>query len=122
MMMPPRLYFVMLYVADLDAALDYFTDTLGFEREPSQDTPIFHYLRSGEGGIDFALRQSTPDSAAPGAVELYFQTADLATLRDAWVGRGVAATEIMPRPFGAIFSVQAPDQHLLTVVGAGGAA
>lgn len=117
----PALYFAMLYVDDLDAALGYFAETLGFEHDPSQDTPIFRYLRAGAGGIDFALRQATPDSAVAGAIELYFSAADLPGLRDAWIARGAETTAITPRPFGAIFSFHTPDRHLLTVVGAGGA-
>lgn len=116
-MTTPTLYFAMLYVADLDAALAYFTDTLGFQRVPEQDTPIFRYLAAGPGGIDFALRQATPDSAPAGKIELYFRSAALADLRNAWIERGATATPITPRPFGAIFSIAAPDEHLLTVVG-----
>lgn len=121
-MTTPALYFAMLYVSDMDAALAYFTDTLGFERDPSQDTPIFRFLKAGAGGIDFALRQATPDSAAAGAVELYFSTPELSALHQRWSERGVEVTPIMPRPFGRIFSLAAPDQHLLTIVDPGGAA
>ena len=112
----PALNFVMLFVADLDESLRYFTETLGFQCVPEEDTPIFRYLKSGEGGIDFALRQTTPDTARPGAVELYFQSSDLEQVRADWVYKNVEATPIVERPFGAIFSIGSPDGHLLTVM------
>lgn len=111
----PALNFVMMFVADLDESLRYFTETFGFQRVPEEDTPVFHYLKSGEGGIDFALRQATPDTASPGAVELYFQSSDLEQVRSAWVDKNVDATPIVQRPFGSIFSIGSPDGHRLTI-------
>ena len=50
----------------------------------------------------------TIDTDSPGAVELYFQSN--------WGDKNVEATPIVERPFGAIFSIDSPDGHLLTVV------
>ena len=111
---PPALDFALLFVADLDAALAYFTETLGFTRVPEQDTPIFRYLRSGEGGIDFALRLPAPGTPPAGAVQLYFRAPDLAALHSEWSGRGAELGPIEQRPFGATFSIGAPDGHVLS--------
>jgi catechol 2,3-dioxygenase-like lactoylglutathione lyase family enzyme len=111
---PPALDFALLFVADLDSALSYFTETLGFTRVPDQDTPIFRYLRGGEGGIDFALRQSAPDTPPPGAVQLYFRSPDLAALHSEWSGRGAQLGPVEQRPFGATFSIGGSDGLVLS--------
>lgn len=112
----PTLDFVMLYVADLDQALDYYTRTLGFRHLPEGDTPIFRQLAGGEGGASFAIRQADETTPPPGMVELYFKTADLDGLRAAWTGKGVEATPIASRPFGRIFTIRTPDGQSITAL------
>jgi catechol 2,3-dioxygenase-like lactoylglutathione lyase family enzyme len=111
----PPLDFVLFYVADLPAASGYFTDKLGFARVTEQEGPGFHYLTSGQG-VDFGLAQAGAETPAPGTVELYFKTADISALRAMLADRGVEATPIERRPFGAIFTVHSPDGNLLTML------
>ena len=111
----PPLDFVLFYVSDLPAASAYFTDKLGFDRVAEQEGPGFHYLTSGKG-VDFGVLQANAETPAPGTVELYFKTADIAGLRATLAERGVEATPIEHRPFGSIFSVHSPDGNLLTML------
>ena len=87
----PPLDFVLFYVSDLPAASSYFTDKLGFARVAEQEGPGFHYLTSGKG-VDFGLSQAGVETPAPGTVELYFKTAEIAALRATLTERGVEAT------------------------------
>jgi len=114
--MTPALYFVMLYVVDLEASLTYLTETLGFARAPEQDTPIFRYLRSGDGGMDFAIRQATDDSLPPGAAELYFKTPNVTDLHTTWSAQGIGVSPIVNRPFGSFFTVHTPDGQPLFMI------
>ena len=107
--------FVLFYVSDLPAASSYFTDKLGFARVAEQEGPGFHYLTSGKG-VDFGLSQVGVETPAPGTVELYFKTAEIATLRATLTERGVEATPIEHRPFGSIFTVRSPDGNMLTML------
>jgi len=111
----PPLDFVLFYVSDLPATSNYFTNKLGFDRVAEQEGPSFHYLTSGKG-VDFGLLQTSAETPAPGTVELYFKTADIAVLRAKLADRGVEATPIEHRPFGSIFSVHSPDGNLLTML------
>lgn len=111
----PALDFVVLYVSDIDGTLDLFTEKLGLHYDPEQSGPEFRQL-SGDGGIQFGLVIASENTPAPGTMELYFKTADLAGLRKAVIGKGVAASPIQNRPFGSIFTVQTSDKHLLTML------
>jgi catechol 2,3-dioxygenase-like lactoylglutathione lyase family enzyme len=112
----PALNFVVFYVSDLKAPLAYFTDILGFIHVPEQDAPAFHYLTGGENGIDFGLVQTSAETPAPGAVELYIKTDDLKRMHATVTGKGVEATAIEYRPFGSIFTVHTPDGYPLTIM------
>jgi catechol 2,3-dioxygenase-like lactoylglutathione lyase family enzyme len=111
----PKLDFAMLYVSHIDDAYAYFTQKLGFQPVPEESGPNFRYLR-GDGGLDFALSQATPESAPAGSVHLYFKTPDLEGTRETYTQHGVEATPIMHMPFGSIFNVDAPDKHLVTIM------
>ena len=113
----PKLDFAMLYVSNIDDAFAYFTQKLGFQLVPEESGPGFRYLR-GDGGIDFAIAQATSESAPAGSVHLYFKTPDLEGTHSTYTQRGVQATPIMHMPFGSIFNVDAPDSHLVTLLGA----
>jgi catechol 2,3-dioxygenase-like lactoylglutathione lyase family enzyme len=108
--------YAVLYVADLEAALAYFTERLGFARVLEQDGPGFRYLTGGAGGIDFGLLQASEHTPAPGTVELFFKTSDIAGLRAELTARDVEATPIEHRPFGSIFTIHAPDGQILTMM------
>ena len=106
--------FVTFYVSDPAQSLAYFTDVLGFTHVPEQDTPGFHFL-TGDGGISFGLAQAGEQTPAPGTIQLYLKTGDLAGRRSSIMGKGVEATPIEQRPFGAVFSVHTPDGYPLTL-------
>ena len=114
-MTPTPLDFVLFYVSDLKASLDYYTEQLGFDRVPAQDAPGFHYLTRGQG-VDFGLSQASAQTRAPGTVELYFKTGDASGLRAALTGKGVEATPIAHMPFGTIFTMYSPDGNPLTML------
>lgn len=111
----PALSFVMLHVADLDAALAYFTDTLGFVRLAEQSDDHFHMLLTGEGGIPFGII-SEPDGPAPGAVELCFFTPHLENVHADLMTKGVAASAIEAHPFGDAFTIPAPSGEPIIVM------
>jgi catechol 2,3-dioxygenase-like lactoylglutathione lyase family enzyme len=112
----PSLDFVVFYVSDLKASLAYFTDILGFAHVPAEDGPGFHFLAGGAGGISFGLSQAGEHTPAPGAIELYIKVADVSYRRATIISKGVEATPIVQRPFGAIFTLHTPDGYPLTVM------
>ena len=113
----PALNYVLFFVADIEASAAFFTNSLGFALDPSQSNPTFRQFDSGSGGATIGLFQSDDQTPPPGEVELYLGTPDIAALREAWVGRGLAATPIVQMPFGKIFEVQTPDGRTLTPIG-----
>ena len=114
--MATPLDFIVFYVSDLHDSLSYFTEKLGFRHDAAEDTPVFRQLSDGGSGISIGLVQAGEQTQAPGALELYFKTDDIAGLRDALIGKGVEATPIAQRPFGQIFTVHSPDGHRLTML------
>jgi len=100
--------FVTFYVSDMTRSLAYFTDVLGFAHVPEEDGPGFHFL-TGDGGISFGLAQAGEQTPAAGTRALYVKVADIHEQRAAMIGKGVEATPIEQRPFGAIFTVHTPD-------------
>ncbi len=112
----PAIDFIVLYVSDLEASLAYFTQQLGFGHDPAQNTPVFRNFVDGQSNVGFGIVQATEGTPKPGSVELYFKTDDLEGLRSSYVGKGMEPTAIVDRPFGSIFSVPAPDGHLVTLL------
>ena len=110
----PSLDFVTFYVSDLAKSLAYFTDVLSFTHLPAEDEPGFHFL-TGDGGISFGLVQATEQTPAPDTIQLYVKTGDLAGWRESILGKGIEATPIEQRPFGANSSVHTPDGYPLTL-------
>lgn len=113
----PALNFVLFYVADIEASHAFFANTLGFNPDPSQDSPTFRQFAAGPGGVMIGLLQASDETPPPGEVDLYLGAADIAALREAWVGRGANATPIVQMPFGKIFEVATPDGRKLTPIG-----
>jgi predicted enzyme related to lactoylglutathione lyase len=113
----PALNYVLFYVSDLAASHDFFARTLGFTPDPSQDGPTFRQFAAEPGGVTIGLLQADDQTPPPGEVDLYLGTPDIAALREAWVGRGVAAGPIVQMPFGKIFEVTTPDGRKLTPIG-----
>ena len=116
-MQTPSFDFVMIHVSDLDASLNFFTNVLGFERVTEGDGPGFRHL-TGKGGIQFGLMQADGQRGKPGDIEIYVKTDDINAMREAIIGKGVAAGPMMNRPFGQIVPLPtAPDG--ITVIAMG---
>ena len=116
----PTLDFLLFYVSDLEESLKYFTQTVGLQHNPAADTPNFRGFTSAEGSVPFGLalvsEEASPESRRPGTIEVYFKTDDLEGAHAALAARGVKVTAIAHRPFGSIFSIPAPDGHLVTML------
>lgn len=110
----PALDFVVIRVADIEASFRYYTETLGFITDPTQNGPDFRYLKGAPGGIDFGLFQAD-EAHQPGSIELYLGTRDLEGLRQELLNKQVEVSPIMHPPFGDIFTVPSPDGESLTV-------
>jgi catechol 2,3-dioxygenase-like lactoylglutathione lyase family enzyme len=106
--------FVTFYVSDLTRSLAYFTNVLGFAHVPEESSPGFHFL-TGDGGISFGLALAGEQTPPAGTSTLYIKVSDIHAQRAAIVGKGIEATPIEQRPFGAIFGVHTPDGAPLTL-------
>lgn len=111
----PALDFVVFYVADLDASCRFFEGALGFARQPEGDSPVFRQFIDG-AGHGFGLAQAGERTPTAGEARLYYKTTDLAALRERWTANGVAASPIVPLPFGKVFEVATPDGYTLTAM------
>lgn len=116
----PTPYFMLFYVSDLEESLAYFTQTLGLEHDPKQDAPDFRGFVHHPGFIAYGLalvsEGNSPEARVPGNVEVYFKTDDLEGMHASLAGKGVPITAMAQRPFGTIFSIPAPDGHLITMI------
>ncbi len=113
----PTLHFIILYVSDINAAFDYYTNTLGLSGSPAREggDPTFRQFEGGEG-VAFGLQQVDPRYPHPaGTVELYFKTDDLDGLHQKLTAQGVAASPIMTFPFASIFGLRSPDGSAITM-------
>lgn len=104
--------FTLFYVSDLEESLKFFTQTLGLQHDQQQDTPFFR------GFVDSPMGIALPadETRRPGNVELYFKVDDIEEAHRELAKKGVEITEIVQRPFGSIFSITAPDGHLVTML------
>jgi predicted enzyme related to lactoylglutathione lyase len=112
----PVLDFVVLYVSNLEEACNYFTQTLGLEHLADQDTPEFRGFAGGEKGLPFGIVQASERTPRAGAVEIYLKTDNLVGLHTRLAQQGARTTEIAHMPFGSIFTVDAPDGHIVTML------
>jgi len=108
--------FVLLYVSDLDESLAYFTQTVGLNHIPAADTPVFRGFGPEMGHLNFGICKPFDDTRRPGQVEIYFNTNDFEGLHEMLAAKGVQTTPITPVYFGSVFTVDAPDEHLVTFV------
>ena len=106
--------FVTIRVADIEASFRYYTETLGFTTDPTQNGPDFRYLKGAPGGIDFGLFQAD-ETHRPGSIVLYLKTRDLEGVRQELLNKQVDASPIMHPPFGDTFTVPSPDGESLIV-------
>ncbi len=117
----PTLDFLLFYVSDLEASLAYFTQTLGLEHDPKQDTPAFRGFVQQDGssigyGLALVSADNSPEARQPGTVEVYFTTHNLDDMHVELTHKGAQPTAIAHRPFGSIFSIPAPDGLLITML------
>jgi Glyoxalase/Bleomycin resistance protein/Dioxygenase superfamily len=112
----PALDFVLLYVSHLEESLAYFTQTIGLRHNPAADTPIFRGFVSEEGSIPFGICLPPDETRRAGQVEVYFKTTDLDGMHDTLANKGVQTTAITHQPFGSIFTIDAPDGHVVTML------
>jgi catechol 2,3-dioxygenase-like lactoylglutathione lyase family enzyme len=108
----PVLDFTLFYVSDLEESLKFFTQTLGLQHDPQQNSPFFR----GFVGSPMGLALPMDEARRPGKVELYFKVDDIEAVHSELASKGAEITEIAQRPFGSIFSVTAPDGHLVTIL------
>lgn len=114
----PVLDFILFYVSDLEASFKYFTEIVGLKPDPQQVGPYYRGFVS-DGGVGFGLslvsEDANPERRQPGTAEIYFKTPDLDGMHAELTSRGVHPTAIEHRNFGSIFSIPAPDGHLVTM-------
>ena len=112
----PAIDFIVIYVSDLEASLKYYTEQLGFDHDPSQNTPVFRSITDGQSKIGFGLVQAMEGTPRAGSVELYFKTDTLEELRSTFASKSMEPTAIEKQPFGSIFTVLSPDGQRLTML------
>lgn len=112
----PTLHFVVLTVSDLDAALKYFTETLGFEHDPQQDAPDFRGFKLPAGSPPFGLIPVSPEYPYAGTIGVYFKINNLEGMQTDLTEKGIKTTEIRQEYFGSIFGVDAPDGLRVTMI------
>ncbi len=104
------LQFVMAHVPDVDAARNFYTETMGFEIE--DQAPGFVQFKQTNGGATFAL--GLPDPAQPDPVELWWFVDDADATHAALVGRGAeVVTPPHDEPFGRAFAIKGPGEQTL---------
>ncbi len=111
----PTLDFVTYYVTDLDQTSQFFSQVLGFTRVPEEDVPGFHQYVDG-GGNGFGIVQANAQTPPAGAINLYYQTPDIAALRTQWLANGAEVSPIVQMPFGKICTVTTADNQTLTAL------
>jgi lactoylglutathione lyase len=105
-------------VNDQDAALHFYTDTLGFTLLRDNPTPNGgRWIELAPGGDDAIV---TLEPAAPeltrGAIGIRFTTDDADAAHAALVAAGVATDEILRWPgVPAMFSFQDPDGNAFSI-------
>ncbi|GAC1427550.1 MAG: hypothetical protein PVS3B3_31590 [Ktedonobacteraceae bacterium] len=109
-MLTTGLNFVMIHVADVHAAKDFFTEKLGLEVE-TQVPDFVQFKQPGGSGASLAIGKgdTTPDIGTE--LWWYVENAEqaLATLQQ----RGATVKEpLTDMPFGRTFSIQGPGGYV----------
>ncbi|GAC1575806.1 MAG: hypothetical protein NVS4B1_01630 [Ktedonobacteraceae bacterium] len=109
-MLTTGLNFVMIHVADVHAAKDFFTEKLGLELE-TQVPDFVQFKQPGGSGASLAIGKgdTTPDIGTE--LWWYVENAEqaLATLQQ----RGATVKEpLTDMPFGRTFSIQGPGGYV----------
>jgi lactoylglutathione lyase len=125
---PPKLEFnhAMIYVRDVDRALKFYRDLLGFQSvEIFQGGPrvVYARLRSPAGKMSIALHQVEPGQELPrfDAMRLYFEVKDLEAFCEKLKSQGVEIRQMpKPMPWGWTHAyLDDPDGHEVSLYWAG---
>jgi len=108
--MQTNLNFIALNTLDLEAARQFYTETLGFEVASERPGAV---ILASSGGPDIGLRQ-VQDATPPAGTSLWLHVPDLAAYRHQLEAGGVTPTPTEPSPFGPLFRVTTRDGHVLT--------
>lgn len=122
-----KIPYIAVHVSDQDAALDYYTNVLGLEKQLDNPTPDGHgprFLTVGVKGQDFQLilLPGTPGHAQPvqgwyAAAYMTAYTIEVEDIRQAvetLKSRGVSFdTEVLEFPWGSVAPFQDPDGNRL---------
>lgn len=104
-----------LSVADIDRSLAFYRDVLGFE---ARESPVVEVV-SGPARIELSTQETAYDSTGEqrprGAAILFFETDDVAGLRQAVVARGGTASVLEKVNWikMGVFQISDPDGHTL---------
>ena len=99
----PRFGFVVEYVADVEAAKDFYADVFGLAIE--RDHPTFVQFKD-EAGANFAI---TSDGAMGGGEpELYWLVDDAETVYADLSQKAEVSLPLKQMPFGKVFGVKDP--------------
>lgn len=117
-----RLNHVLLYVADVERALEFYETRLGFDRI-EVSLPGYARLVAPEGDATIGLHRISPDATPPGneGVRLYLEVENLDAVCRQLAEQGVAFDQ-MPEdmPWGWRHAyLKDPDGHLLSLYRAG---
>ncbi|MGH7676711.1 MAG: VOC family protein [Gemmatimonadales bacterium] len=111
-----------LAVADVDRSIAFYRDVLGFDARPvpaGDGVPAAVEALSGPARIQLDRRDEAYDSTGQrrprGSAILFFQTDDVAAMRNAVLARGGAASELEKVNWikMRIFQIRDPDGHVL---------
>ena len=117
----------MVYVQDVDAALHFYRDLLGFmvvDDYLHNGRPVYARLRSTRGGGTLALHLIEPGRTLPpgDAIRLYFETNDVEAACNKLRKEGVKIsqeTKLMPWGWTHAY-VNDPDGHEISLYSSGG--
>lgn len=108
--MQDQLNFVLLYVRDIAAERDFYTQKVGLELEAN--SPTFVQFRA-QGAAAFALlpgEHPTPTAT----IELWWQTDDVDGTHARLASQGVEMVSAPhDLPFGHVFSIKDPEGNLM---------
>lgn len=110
-----RIMFVTVFVSDQDKALDFYTNTLGFQKHADYNGPEGRFLTIAlkDQGFEVLLWLGTPGQAktTPGVGSLFIESDDLRRDFAELKARGVEFLEPEPEtyPFGLRVTALDPD-------------
>jgi catechol 2,3-dioxygenase-like lactoylglutathione lyase family enzyme len=111
-----------LAVAAIDRSLVFYRDVLGFNAGSVRDengVPALVEVKYGPAVIQLGVHESAPDSTGTprprGSAILFFQTDDVAMMRDAVIARGGQPSELEKVNWVKMrmFEIKDPDAHTL---------